>query len=89
MAIIVDPTIFDKIVLNGVHQTWIDAFTSGELNIPYKKMRDGFIQGKFNITTLSPSPKNLLAAFRQDPDKIRLCILGQEPYLTPKTATGI
>jgi uracil-DNA glycosylase len=88
MVAITNVEVFDKIVLNGVHEVWMREFTNGSLANAYRNLRDTFIVGQFDIGTLAPPLKDMLAAFRQDPNKIRLCILGQDPY-TNGGAIGI
>lgn len=41
-----------------------------------------------NEEIMWPEPQRWLAAFEDDPEKIRVVLLGQDPYPTPHRATG-
>lgn len=80
-----------KMCLESVHPKWLVL-----LNTPYKDkllidVLDSTIQAV--VTTghkLSPDhPHKVLKSLSQDPEKVKVLILGQDPYPQPGIATGI
>jgi len=63
---------------------------SEEFGKPYFKELTSFVKGEYKTGTIYPNPKNIFRAFELTPfDKVRVVILGQDPYHGPHQAIGL
>jgi len=61
-----------------------------EFEKPYFKQLAGFVRGEYQSETIYPPPKEIFTAFDATPvDKVKVVILGQDPYHGPKQANGL
>jgi uracil-DNA glycosylase len=55
----------------------------------WKKLAE-FVRKEYRTKTIYPHPKNIFNAFEKTPfDKLKLVIIGQDPYYTPGRAHGL
>ncbi|MFC0254690.1 uracil-DNA glycosylase [Massilia consociata] len=73
-----------------LHPTWYAWLNEAQLLGPHftKRMQLLLREIEVNKETLWPVHTRWLAAFEDDPEKIRVVLLGQDPYPTPHRATG-
>jgi len=70
-------------------QTWKDAL-KGEFEKPYFKELTEFVREEYGSKTVFPPPKCIFNALDSTPfDKVRVVILGQDPYHGPGQAHGL
>ncbi len=63
---------------------------SEEFEKPYFKELTSFVKEEYKSGTVFPDPKNIFRAFELTPfNKVRVVILGQDPYHGPKQAIGL
>ena len=61
-----------------------------EFDKPYFKNLRDFIKSEYKTGTIYPEPKNIFRAFDMCPfDKVKVVILGQDPYHGAKQANGL
>lgn len=61
-----------------------------EFDTPYFKELTDFVRAEYNAKTVYPPPKDIFRAFELTPfEKVRVVILGQDPYHGPKQANGL
>lgn len=61
-----------------------------EFDKPYFKELTEFVKGECQAATVYPNPKNIFAAFNLTPfDKVKVIILGQDPYHGAGQAHGL
>lgn len=61
-----------------------------EFEKPYFKELASFVKIEYQTGTVYPNPKNIFQAFELTPfDKVKVVILGQDPYHGPKQAHGL
>lgn len=62
----------------------------GEFGKEYFKRLAGFVKEEYKVGTVYPSPQKVFAAFDNCPvDKVKVVILGQDPYHGPRQANGL
>ena len=73
-----------------IEQSWKDAL-SPEFEKDYFKNLTEFVRGEYmSGKTIYPEPKNIFNAFNLCPlDKVRVVIIGQDPYHEPGQAHGL
>lgn len=72
-----------------IEQSWKDALAA-EFNKPYFTELTNFVRTEYQKTKVYPSPKEIFAAFDHCPlDKIKVVIIGQDPYHNPNQANGL
>ncbi|UWP68603.1 uracil-DNA glycosylase [Subdoligranulum variabile] len=65
-------------------------FLTAECSKPYFSELDSFVTEAAAARTVYPAPENIFAAFRACPaHKVRVVILGQDPYHEPGQAMGL
>jgi uracil-DNA glycosylase len=66
------------------------AALSEEFDKPYFKELTSFVREEYTKDTIYPGPKDIFRAFDLCPfDKVRVVIIGQDPYHGPKQANGL
>ena len=66
------------------------AVLAGEFSKMYFEQLTKFVKEEYKKGTVYPAPKNIFRAFDLCPfDKIKVVILGQDPYHGPKQANGL
>ena len=74
---------------SGLEPSWREALKD-ELAKPYIKTIQTFVNKEKGKTTICPPPAQIFAAFKETPfDKVKVVILGQDPYHTPGIAHGL
>lgn len=69
--------------------SWIDFINEEKKKEYYKKLKEGLEQEYLNHVCY-PEYKNIYAAFKMTPlDKVKVVILGQDPYHEPEQAHGL
>ena len=73
-----------------IEQSWKDVL-SNEFEKDYFKKLTDFVRGEYmSGKTIYPEPKNIFNAFNLCPlDKVRVVIIGQDPYHEPGQAHGL
>lgn len=72
-----------------MEEGWKQAL-SPEFNKPYMQQLRQFLREKVKKAMVYPSPKEMFAAFDHTPlDKVKVVILGQDPYHGPGQAHGL
>lgn len=68
---------------------WEDFFAAQRI-LPYFTALDAFVTEAARTRTVYPAPENIFAAFRAcPPERVRVVILGQDPYHEPGQAMGL
>lgn len=68
---------------------WKEAL-AGEFNKPYFAELTNFVRNEYKKTKVYPPPKEIFAAFDHCPlDKVKVVIIGQDPYHNPNQANGL
>ncbi|MBQ8985076.1 uracil-DNA glycosylase [Candidatus Saccharibacteria bacterium] len=65
------------------------AFLNAEFNKPYFKELAKFLHDEYEKKVIFPPKKLVFSAFTTELDKVRVVILGQDPYHTPGAAEGL
>lgn len=72
-----------------IEQSWKKHLNS-EFEKPYFKQLVNFIKNEYALKTIYPKGKKIFNAFNKTPfDKIKVVILGQDPYPKPDQANGL
>ncbi len=72
-----------------IEPSW-KATLSLEFDKPYFKELSNFVREEYLKGVVYPNPKNVFRAFELCPfDKVRVVIIGQDPYHGPKQANGL
>lgn len=72
-----------------IEQSWKDALR-GQFESPYFVQLTEFVRGEYATTTVYPPAGRIFAAFDACPlDRVRVVILGQDPYHGPGQANGL
>ena len=72
-----------------INKKW-DEVLKGEMQKPYFKQLGIFVKDEYNKKIIYPEYKNIFNALRYtDYDKVKVVILGQDPYHGPKEAHGL
>lgn len=66
-----------------IDPSWHQALAS-EFEKPYWHTLTDFVRSEYAMKSCFPAPKNIFRAFDMTPfDRVRVVILGQDPYHTP------
>jgi uracil-DNA glycosylase len=69
--------------------SWKEALSS-EFGEPYFRELTAFVKEEYEKGSVYPHPKNIFRAFELTPfEKVKVVILGQDPYHGPKQAHGL
>jgi uracil-DNA glycosylase len=72
-----------------IDSSWKEKL-SGEFEQPYFKELTAFVKQEYKDEVVYPSPKYIFRAFDLCPfEKVKVIILGQDPYHGPKQANGL
>lgn len=72
-----------------IEESWKEALTS-EFEESYFKELTSFVKEEYERSTVYPHPKNVFRAFDLTPfDRVKVVILGQDPYHGPRQAIGL
>lgn len=72
-----------------IEPSW-HAVLCDEFEKPYWKELTQFVKEEYQTTSCFPSGKNIFRAFDLTPfEKVKVVILGQDPYHTPGAAMGL
>ncbi len=72
-----------------IEQSWKEQLAS-EFEKPYFKELTDFVRQEYSRTTVYPPGPNIFSAFDHCPfDKVKVVILGQDPYHEPRQAHGL
>ncbi len=72
-----------------IEQSWKNEL-GDEFEKPYFKELANFVREEYLHKKIYPAPKDILRAFELCPfDKVKVVILGQDPYHGPKQANGL
>ncbi|MBT4385138.1 uracil-DNA glycosylase [Candidatus Peregrinibacteria bacterium] len=73
----------------SIHNSWKSPLKA-EFEKEYFNKLSSFVKSEYEKTTVYPSPKNIFSAFNRCPlDKVKVVILGQDPYHGPDQANGL
>ena len=72
-----------------IEQSWKEKL-KGEFRQEYFKELTAFVKEEYAANTIYPAPKNIFRAFELTPfGKVKVVILGQDPYFNPGQAHGL
>lgn len=72
-----------------INESW-NAHLKDEFKKPYFKKLTDFVKQQYLSKTVYPQPKEIFKAFDLCPfDKVKVVILGQDPYHGPRQANGL
>ena len=72
-----------------INRTW-DDFLNQEFQQPYFQQLSQFLRKEYAEKTIYPPKQEVFSAFYYtDLDKVRVVILGQDPYHEPRQACGL
>lgn len=72
-----------------IHPSWLEQLQS-EFDAPYFQQLSAFVHEEYRTTVCYPPAKSVFAAFDLCPfDKVKVVILGQDPYHEPGQAEGL
>ena len=71
-----------------MHDSW-KPFLKSEFEKPYFKELSAFLHEAYAKTTIFPKKAQVFSAFTTDINKVKVVILGQDPYHTPGAAHGL
>ena len=71
-----------------MHDSW-KPFLEAEFEKPYFKELSAFLHQEYETKTIFPPKPQVFRAFSTDLDKVKVVILGQDPYHTPGVAHGL
>lgn len=71
-----------------MHDSW-KIFLNSEFKKPYFKELSVFLSDEYKNKIIFPKKTQVFSAFTTDLNKIKVVILGQDPYHTPKAAHGL
>ena len=73
----------------NIHPSWHEALTP-EFEKPYWKTLTEFVKNEYIHTRCFPEEKYIFRAYAMTPfDRVRVVILGQDPYHTPGATMGL
>lgn len=82
-------TEFDKSVVEQIGVSWARQLL-GEFHQPYMVRLMTRLRNERSRYEVYPSSENVFRAFRETPfDKVKVCVIGQDPYHTPGMAHGL
>ncbi len=70
------------------HESWKE-FLLHEFNQPYFHKLSSFLSTEYNTKTIYPPREKVFSAFNCDLNKIKVVIIGQDPYHGPGQANGL
>ena len=71
-----------------MHESW-KSFLDSEFAKPYFKDLSSFLKQEYATKTIFPPKPQVFRAFTTDLNKVKVVILGQDPYHTPGVAHGL
>ena len=72
-----------------IHESW-KKHLAGEFEKPYFKELVEFVRGEYEAKKIYPPPADIFRAFEWCPfEKVKVVILGQDPYHGPQQAHGL
>lgn len=72
-----------------IEESWHKALAE-QWEMPYFKTLTDFVRAQYATTTVYPPASKIFAAFDACPfDKVKVVILGQDPYHGPGQANGL
>lgn len=72
-----------------IHESW-KVHLKEEFEKPYFKELVGFVRNEYSTKKVFPAPANIFRAFELCPfEKVKVVILGQDPYHGPGQANGL
>jgi uracil-DNA glycosylase len=71
-----------------MHDSW-KPFLKAEFNKPYFKQLSEFLAEVYDNKTIFPPKNQVFSAFATPLDKVKVIIVGQDPYHTPGIAHGL
>ena len=71
-----------------MHESW-KSFLESEFSKPYFKDLAKFLHEEYEKKTIFPPKQAVFRAFSTDLEKVKVVILGQDPYHTPGVADGL
>lgn len=72
-----------------IEDSWKNLLQS-EFDKPYFEQLTDFVKQEYQTKTVFPEPQNIFRAFDLVPvDKVKVVIIGQDPYHTPGVADGL
>lgn len=72
-----------------IEESWLNALAA-QWDMPYFKALTDFVRTQYGSTTVYPPASKIFAAFDACPfDKVKVVILGQDPYHGPGQANGL
>ena len=71
-----------------MHESW-KAFLKSEFNKPYFRELSAFLKEEYEKKTIFQPKALVFNAFSTDLEKVKVVILGQDPYHTPGAAHGL
>lgn len=71
-----------------MHDSW-RPFLESEFEKPYFKNLSSFLKQEYATKTIFPPKPQVFRAFTTDLNKVKVVILGQDPYHTPGVAHGL
>ncbi|MCH5219579.1 MAG: uracil-DNA glycosylase [Muribaculaceae bacterium] len=72
-----------------IEDSWKKALAT-EWQMPYFAQLTSWVRSRYSTNVVYPAPKDIFAAFDNCPfDKVRVVILGQDPYHGPGQANGL
>ena len=79
-----------NVCLNQLPYSWHDFFVKQMNEDYFKKLQNYLISCKESNVPIFPKSSNIFNAFKFTPfNKIKCCIIGQDPYFLPKMANGL
>ena len=72
-----------------VNEKWANLLSS-EFESDYFKQLSNFVEGEYGNSSIFPNKKDIFSAFNYcDPDKVKVVIIGQDPYHNNNQANGL
>ena len=72
-----------------IDQSWQEPLKA-QFDAPYFETLTSFVRQRYSVTQVFPRPANIFAAFDSCPfDKVKVVIIGQDPYHEPGQAHGL
>jgi len=72
-----------------IDQSWQEPLRA-QFEAPYFETLTSFVRQRYGVAQVFPRPANIFAAFDSCPfDKVKVVILGQDPYHEPGQAHGL
>ena len=71
-----------------MHESW-KPFLKSEFDKPYFRELSEFLHAEYDTKTIFPPKQLVFSAFATDLNKVKVVILGQDPYHTPGAAEGL